>query len=364
MANTGANLKDKLKSPSGTILFIALALSLVALSLGADMWLHLVSSKLLLPWLACFTGVVVLGEIGIPILQQLKTGQVIREDGPQDHLKKAGTPTMGGIFVVPIGIVVALIWSGFNAEVLAACLLTLSFAAIGWFDDWQILFYKSNKGISPLKKLALQGSAAIAFCGWLALTRSDVSLLHFPFQLELPLGLLFWPLALFVIIGGNNATNLTDGLDGLAAGTGAIALMGLAILIGYEHNELVTFCACMSGSYTGFLWHNRNPAKVFMGNTGSLALGGALAATALLGNMLWGLLVVGAIFVWECISVIAQVAYFKATKNSSGVGQRLFKMAPYHHHLELMGWTETQVVGVFYLVGIALVLGAIVLKLA
>jgi phospho-N-acetylmuramoyl-pentapeptide-transferase len=167
---------------------------------------------------------------------------------------------------------------------------------------------------------------------------------------------------MFVLLGSSNATNLTDGMDGLAAGTGAIALIGLALLLGGSHPELSTFCACMGGSYLGFLWHNSNPAKVFMGDTGSLALGGALAAVALLGNMLWGLAVVGVIFIWETITVMAQVGYYKATKDENGVGKRLFKMAPYHNHLELAGWKETQVVGVFYLIGIILVVGAIALS--
>jgi phospho-N-acetylmuramoyl-pentapeptide-transferase len=268
---------------------------------------------------------------------------------------------MGGIFIVPVGVALAAIWSGFHPDVLAAGLLTLAFGAVGWLDDWQILVQKSNKGIAPRTKLLLLAIAAVVFCLWMGLTRS-VDAIALPFHLALPLGLLFWPLAMFVLLGSSNATNLTDGMDGLAAGTGAIALMGLAILIGPAHPELGTFCACVAGSYLGFLWHNSNPAKVFMGDTGSLALGGALAAAALLGNMLWGLAVVGAIFIWETITVMVQVGYYKATKDPNGVGKRFFKMAPYHNHLELRGWYETQVVGVFYLVGMLLVLGAIALS--
>jgi phospho-N-acetylmuramoyl-pentapeptide-transferase len=248
-------------------------------------------------------------------------------------------------------------------QVWAASGLTVGFGLVGWWDDWQILRKKSNKGLSPKMKLILQGLLALVFCGWLTLTRSwlDLTTIDLPFGWVLPLGIFFFPLALFVILGSTNATNLTDGLDGLAAGTGAIALMGMALLIFPKDQALAKFCACMAGSYLGFLWHNRHPAQVFMGDTGSLALGGALAAIALIANMLWGLLVVGLLFVWESISVIAQVSYYKATKNEQGVGKRLFKMAPYHHHLELSGWHETKIVLVFYGVAIGLVWMAIVL---
>lgn len=364
MVDTGIRLKRP-QPLSGMSLTLSLVAGIVALIFGASWYLRLVSLDiLLLPLLFSMIGAIAAGNFAIPILQRLKTGQIVREDGPQAHLQKNGTPTMGGIFILPVGIGIALLWSGFNAQVLAASVLTLAYGAVGWLDDWQILRYKSNKGISPLTKLALLGAAAVGFCVWMAVTHTDVvSNVSLPLQLGLPLGILIWPLAMFVLMGTSNATNLTDGLDGLAAGTGAIALIGLAILMGNNHPELAVFCACMSGSYMGFLWHNRNPAKVFMGDTGSLALGGALAASALLGNMLWGLAIVGAIFIWESISVIAQVTYFKATKNPSGVGKRLFRMAPYHHHLELSGWRETQVVGAFYVIGMLAVLVAVLLKL-
>ncbi|MEM8602525.1 MAG: phospho-N-acetylmuramoyl-pentapeptide-transferase, partial [Cyanobacteria bacterium P01_H01_bin.121] len=174
--------------------------------------------------------------------------------------------------------------------------------------------------------------------------------------LELPLGTLFWPLAVFALTAESNATNLTDGLDGLAAGTGAIVAIGLGVMIMPEHPDLAIFCAAISGSYLGFLVHNRNPARVFMGDTGSLALGGALAAVAIMTNSLWALFIMGGLFVWESISVVLQVSYYKATKNSEGIGKRLFKMAPFHHHLEHVGWTETQVVALFYGVTVLLVL--------
>ncbi len=357
-----------IKFPSGDLLSI-LALTVVGLM---ALLLQLYSQPYRNPFLSllsCSVGVIVAGSFSVPLLQKLKAGQVIREDGPESHLKKGGTPTMGGVFVVPVGLLGSLIWTGFNPEVIGACLLTLGFGIVGWLDDWQILRYKSNKGISPRTKLALQALSTLVFCGWVGFVHPELTTVNLPFNLVLPLGILFFLLIAFVLIGASNATNLTDGLDGLAGGTGAIALMGVGYLIaqGLSFNtyngDLTIFCTCMSGSYLGFLWHNRNPARVFMGDTGSLALGGAIAAASILGNMLWGLLIVGAVFIWEAISVILQVGYYKATKDEQGKGKRLFKMAPYHHHLELSGWSENQVVGIFYIVQSLLVAVAIALSL-
>lgn len=290
-----------------------------------------------------------LGYWVVPLLLRLKTGQVIREDGPQTHLKKVGTPTMGGTFFVPVGVAAALVWSGFAADVVAVSAMTLGYAAIGWLDDWQILRCRSNKGISPRMKLVLQISGAALFCLWLAWNQSgSITTIALPFNFALPLGLLFWPLAAFVLVAESNATNLTDGVDGLAAGTAAIALLGLGALVAPTSSGLMIFCACMSGSCLGFLVHNRNPARVIMGDTGSLALGGALAAVALLTNTLWALFLLSGIFFVETLSVMAQVSYYKATKGPDGIGKRLFKMAPLHHHFELSGWSETQVVATFY----------------
>jgi phospho-N-acetylmuramoyl-pentapeptide-transferase len=366
MVDTGVRVK-RTQSPSGSMLALTLAVGLILLILGTSYFFPAVpSSAILVPLALSCVGVVLSGKFAIPMLRKLKAGQVVREDGPQAHLAKTGTPTMGGIFILPVGLAIALLWSGFNSAVVAACLLTFGFAFVGWLDDWLILRYKSNKGVSPLAKLGLQAPMAVLFCLWLnnylGNTEQSIGLVNLPFGWVLPLGLLFWPLALFVIFGSSHSTNLTDGLDGLAGGTGAIALLGMALLVGAEHPALASFCACLSGSYLGFLWHNRNPARVFMGDTGSLALGAALAATALITNMLWGLVIVGALFVWECLSVIAQVSYFKSTKRSTGVGQRLFKMAPYHHHLELSGWHETQIVATFYISGVALSVLAIAIN--
>jgi phospho-N-acetylmuramoyl-pentapeptide-transferase len=317
---------------------------------------HSVVNSLLIPFIGTALAVAALGFWAVPWLSELKMGQFIREDGPQAHLKKAGTPTMGGIFVVPVGLIAAIIWSNFQADVLAVSFMTASYLAIGGIDDWKSLRNGQNEGLTPKGKLALQIGAAVVFCIWAAtanvntITRS-VTTVRLPFGLMLPLGIMFWALAVFVLLAESNATNLTDGVDGLAGGTGSIALLGMAAVTGVTHPALALFCVCLSGSYLGFLVHNRNKARVFMGDTGSLALGGALGAVGILSGNLWALFILSGIFFVESLSVISQVGYYKATKGPDGKGKRLFKMAPFHHHLELSGWAETQVVGVFYVVG-------------
>lgn len=343
---------------SGTTLSVLLAIALSLVALIFDYQTGRIfnpSVSLTVPFWVCAIATAGLGYWVVPLLRSLKAGQVIREDGPQSHLKKGGTPTMGGIFFIPVGVFVALLWSAFAlgltnlVPVLAVAVLTLSYGFIGWLDDWQILRRKSNNGISPQMKLALQIGFASLFCLWLIFSQStSITTVDLPFGLGLSLGLLFWPLATFVLVAESNATNLTDGVDGLAGGLCAIALLGLGVIVAPAYPGLMIFCACISGSCLGFLAHNRNPAKVFMGDTGSLALGGALASVAILSHSLWSLLLLSGIFLVETLSVIAQVSYYKATKNPDGVGKRLFKMAPIHHHLELSGWSELQVVATFY----------------
>ncbi|HEY9639268.1 MAG TPA: phospho-N-acetylmuramoyl-pentapeptide-transferase [Coleofasciculaceae cyanobacterium] len=348
-------IPDRQIGLSGNHLFLTLSAGLSIASLVLD-WF---AGRTLFSGLGLTLPLVVSGLLAagagfwiVPILRNLKAGQVIRQDGPQAHLKKAGTPTMGGIFFVPVAVLVALLWTRFAPSVVAVSALTLAYGAIGWLDDWQILRRKSNKGISPKLKLALQIGFGILFCLWMFWTQPvGITTLLLPFGLSLPLGALFWLLAAFVLVAESNATNLTDGIDGLAGGTAAIALLGLGALIAPTSPELMVFCACLSGSCLGFLAHNHNPARVFMGDTGSLALGGALAAVALLSHSLFGLLILSGIFLVETLSVIAQVTYYKATKDANGIGKRLFKMAPLHHHFELTGWSETQVVSRFYIVG-------------
>lgn len=251
---------------SGALLFGLLAAGLGAGALYLD-WLAGRSpvqvESLTFPFWICALLTALLGFWVVPALRALKAGQTIREDGPQSHLKKAGTPTMGGIFFVPVALVVSLLWSRFAPPVVAVAGLTLSYGLIGWLDDWQIIRRKSNKGISPRMKLALQVGFGGLFCLWVGLTQpSTIANLALPLGLVLPLGLLFFPIAWFALVAESNATNLTDGLDGLAGGTVAIALLGLGAYIAPTSPELMLFCACLSGSCLGFLVHNRNPARV------------------------------------------------------------------------------------------------------
>ncbi len=351
-----------LTNPSGKSLLLLLTGLLISCSLAFDgiiRGFRATANLISLPLLISALSAASLGYAVIPVLRRLKAGQIIQEDGPQAHLKKAGTPTMGGIFFVPVAIVLAIILSRFSVTVVVVSLTTLAYGFSGWIDDWQILRKKSNKGLSPKANLTLQIIVAIAFCLWLFWSSPNfVTSIALPGGINLPLGLFFWPLAGFVFAAESNATNLTDGVDGLAGGTGAIALLGLAIIIAPEYPDLAIFCVCLSGGCLGFVLHNHNPARVFMGDTGSLALGGALAAVGILTGNLWSLLIVSGIFLVESLSTIAQVTYYKATKDAEGKGKRLFKMAPIHHHLELSGWSETQVVGAFYLINWLLAIAA------
>lgn len=354
--------ENPLFKPTGTQLLGLLA----ALLLGFAVWVESLQQSALVVqlWVPVVVSAAIAGALGfwlVPLLRQLKTGQIIREEGPQAHLKKAGTPTMGGLIFLPVGILLGLVFSGFHPEAIAVSLVTLAYGVIGWIDDWQVLRLKSNKGISPKMKLILQIAVAVIFSLWLAFTRPALTTVEFFAGLSLPLGFLFWAVAGFAMVAESNATNLTDGVDGLAGGTGAIALLGLGALVMPEHPALTLFCACLSGGCLGFIIHNRNPAKVFMGDTGSLALGGALAAVGVLSGHIWGLFIISGIFCIEAVSVIAQVSYYKATKDETGKGKRLLKMAPIHHHLELSGWAETQIVGAFYVINMGLVLLSLVL---
>jgi len=344
-----------------------LALLLVLACLLAD---RLVANAMLtVPLLVALLVSAGVARWGVPRLRQLKLGQVIREEGPQGHHSKAGTPTMGGLLVVPVGVIVGGLVSPGDPRLLAVAAVTLAYMAIGAIDDWRSLTRKTNTGLTPRGKLLLQAGAAAAFLVWAGLggwlgggNPGDVVL---PFGWVLPLGLLIWPLGLFVFLAESNATNLTDGLDGLAAGCGAVVFTGMALqlmLRGHGGDPaLAAFCAAMAGCWLGFLSQNRHPARVFMGDTGSLAMGAALSAVALLSNSLWPLLLMGGVFLAESLSVILQVWVFKATKGADGQGRRLFRMAPLHHHFELGGMPEQGVVIALWatsllLVGLGLVL--------
>ncbi|MFN9548574.1 MAG: phospho-N-acetylmuramoyl-pentapeptide-transferase [Cyanobacteriota bacterium] len=327
-----------------------LAMALLAACLLADAWLA--NSHLSLPFAISALVSVAIAAWGVPKLRRLKLGQVIRQEGPQGHLSKAGTPTMGGLLVVPVGVLVGGWSSPGDPRLVAVAAVTLAYMAIGAMDDWRSLTKRTNTGLTPRGKLALQALAAVLFLlwtgrgGWLGGGAfGDVGL---PLGWVLPLGLLIWPLGLFVFLAESNATNLTDGLDGLAAGCGAVVFTGMGLqLMARGHGgdpSLAAFCAAMAGCWIGFLSQNRHPAKVFMGDTGSLAMGAALSAVALLSDSLWPLLLMGGVFLAESLSVILQVWVFKATKGPDGQGKRILRMAPLHHHFELGGLSEQGVV--------------------
>ena len=357
-----------MKVSDGRLPAALLAILVLAACLAAD-W-RLAPSMITLPLLVA-TGVSAgMAAWGVPRLRRLKLGQVIRDEGPRAHHSKAGTPTMGGLLVVPVGVLVAGLVAPEDPRLLAVAAVTLAFMAIGAVDDWRSLTRQTNTGLKPRGKLLLQAGAALLFLIWAALggwvggaAAGDVGL---PFGWILPLGLLIWPLGLFVFLAESNATNLTDGLDGLAAGCGAIVFTGLGLQLMLRGNDgdpaLAAFCVAMAGCWLGFLSQNHHPARVFMGDTGSLAMGAALSAVALLSNSLWPLLLMGGVFLAESLSVILQVWVFKATKGPDGQGRRLFRMAPLHHHFELGGLSEQRVVLSFWAASLILVVLGLLLR--
>lgn len=304
------------------------------------------------------------GVLAIPILKAVEAGQFVRREGPQAHLSKSGTPTMGGCFFVPCGVMVACVMAQWSLGVIALSIATLLYAAVGFVDDRMILVKKNNRGIPPQLKFALQVAVGMAYLVWLKCNSAPAAFQNIPviMGLTVPVGVAFWPLALFTLTAESNGVNLTDGLDGLAAGTCAAAFAGMGIAILQQGcNSIAVFCACMAGACIGFLAHNSHKARVFMGDTGSLALGGSIAMVGVATNSLLVLFVTTFIFAMESLSVMAQVLYFKHTKKSTGEGRRIFRMAPFHHHLELGGWPappsglqETRVVSVFYVLSVLL----------
>jgi phospho-N-acetylmuramoyl-pentapeptide-transferase len=346
---------------------VLLGLLLLAACLASDRFIA--NSMLTAPLLLAALVAALVTAWGVPRLKRLKMGQVIREDGPQAHLTKAGTPTMGGLLVVPVGVIVGGLISPADPRLLAVAAITLAYMAIGAVDDWRSLTRRTNTGLKPRGKLLLQAGAAVLFLLWTWqgqwLGGPEPISVALPLGWLLPLGLLIWPLGLFVFLAESNATNLTDGLDGLAAGCGAVVFTGLGLqlmLRGHEGDPaLAAFCVAMAGCWLGFLAHNRHPARLFMGDTGSLAMGAALSAVALLSNSLWPLLLMGGVFLAESLSVIAQVWVFKATKGADGQGRRLLRMAPLHHHFELGRLGEEQVVIRFWGASLLLVVLGLVL---
>jgi phospho-N-acetylmuramoyl-pentapeptide-transferase len=298
-----------------------------------------------------FLVTVALGSTFIQFLQSRKFGQFVREEGPQTHLIKAGTPTMGGV-VILMGLVAALlVVARPNAATFATLLLVMVVAGIGFYDDWQKISKKRPEGLSARYKFGLL-MLAVVLADVLAIyyvgVTQTVLVPYFDLSLVLGPGIvgiaLFSGFLMLVIAGTTNAVNLTDGLDGLAAGAGALALLSYTAIAFLERQyDVAIVCGAMVGAIIGFLWYNSHPADIFMGDTGSLAIGGVLAAAAVLTKTELLLPVIGGLFVVEALSVMIQVAVFKLT------GKRVFKMAPIHHHFEFLGWEENKVVVRFWI---------------
>jgi len=341
-------------------------------------------------------------------LTKLKMGQAVRTNGPQSHLIKSGTPTMGGVLIL-IGIAVStLLWADLtNRFIWIVLLVTFGYGVIGWVDDYRKVVHKDPRGMSSREKFFWQSAIGLFAAVYLAFSVSEASnvrvfhlflewvqsgfsvslparadlLLPFVKSMSYPLGLVgFIVLTYLVIVGSSNAVNLTDGLDGLVimpvvlvgSALGVFAyVMGSAVYSKYllfPHipgaGELLIFCSALSGAGLAFLWYNTHPAQVFMGDVGALALGGALGTVAVIVRQEIVLFIMGGVFVAETLSVVLQVSWFKFTKRRYGEGRRIFKMAPLHHHFELSGWKETQVVVRFWIITLILVLvGLSTLKL-
>jgi phospho-N-acetylmuramoyl-pentapeptide-transferase len=310
----------------------------------------------------------IFGGFFIKILRKYQVKENIRDDGPQTHLAKEGTPTMGGLMILLALVVPTLLWADLtNRYIQLILFVTVWMGALGFMDDYLKAKRKQRKGLVARKKFVGQILLGLVFGGILYLAPPDP---NFGTSTELPFfkgyylefGIFYIPFVILVVTGSSNAVNLTDGLDGLAiglVGICAVAFAGLCYVTGRidfsEYldirylkgaGELTVYCGALIGSCLGFLWFNSNPAKVFMGDTGALALGGVLGGLSLLVKKEMLLVVVGGVFVMEAVSVITQVLYFKAT------GKRILKMAPLHHHFELAGWKEQQVVVRFWIIGI------------
>ncbi len=286
----------------------------------------------------------------LPVLKKIKAGQSIREEGPESHQVKSGTPTMGGIVII-VAVLITCLTSGIISRDLLILLFSfIAFGILGFLDDFVKVSLKRNLGLTAKQKLLLQ----IIIAAWIAIYQSQVSV--YGTKIYMPIIDAYWdfgyfyiPFVAFVVVAMVNSVNLTDGLDGLASGTSAIVAAFLALLAGaFGATAPTIFCSAIAGACMGFLLYNRYPAKVFMGDTGSLALGGGLAAAAILMNVELIIPIAGGVFVAEALSVIIQVISFKTT------GKRVFKMAPLHHHFELSGWKETKVVVVFWVVTVLL----------
>ncbi|HET9843410.1 MAG TPA: phospho-N-acetylmuramoyl-pentapeptide-transferase [Gammaproteobacteria bacterium] len=340
---------------------------------------HYITLRSILAALTALAFSLCFGPTLIRWLKVKQLGQMVRDDGPQSHFSKKGTPTMGGALILLAITVATLLWADLrNRYVWITLFVTLSFGLIGWVDDYRKIIKRNSKGLPARWKYLYQsfvGFAAVIYLYFQATTPQETALI-FPFFKDwiLPLGIFYIFFCYFVIVGSSNAVNLTDGLDGLAilptvlvgGALGVFAYVAghkefaeyLAVPYIYGAGELAIFCSSIVGAGLGFLWFNSYPAQIFMGDVGALALGAALGIVAVIVRQEIVLFIMGGIFVLETLSVILQVASFKLT------GQRIFKMAPIHHHFELIGWPEPKVIVRFWILTVILVLlGLATLKL-
>ena len=300
--------------------------------------------------LISFTCTAICCPVLIPVLYKFKFGQQVREDGPKAHLKKSGTPTMGGIMIL-LGIIIgSVFYINKYKLVLPVLLFTVAYGIIGFLDDFLKIKKKKSEGLKGIHKFILQILLTAVFAYYLHIDKVGDSMLvpftgSFNTGYMLSTGSFFIPLVFFIVLGTDNGVNFTDGVDGLCTCVTIIVSIFFAVISIRENIMITPVIASVIGSLMGFLIYNTNPAKVFMGDTGSLALGGFVASVALVMQLPLFIAVVGFIYLIEVLSVIIQVGYFKATK-----GKRFFKMAPIHHHFELSGWSETKVVTVFSIV--------------
>jgi phospho-N-acetylmuramoyl-pentapeptide-transferase len=314
------------------------------------------SARIYLAIVTAFALTAALTPLLLPFLRRLGAGQSIREEGPSSHRSKSGTPTMGGIAILAGASIASIALGGIGGQMPALMFLLFSFAAIGFADDYVKVVRRRNLGLTALQKLMLQILAAGLGAFWLSRVSGSGTAVYIPLiRTQVDFGVFYVAFAVFVVVAMANAVNLTDGLDGLASGVTSIVAACLA-LIGFRtgFSQGAVFSAGILGACLGFLVYNRHPAKLFMGDTGSLALGGALAAAAISMNAAFILPLAGGIFVAEALSVIIQVFVFK-TQN----GRRFFRMSPLHHHFELGGWPENKVVGVFCLATLILCILAV-----
>ncbi len=305
-------------------------------------------NAIILTMVVAFVLAVIVGPLLIPVLRRLKFGQQIRDDGPQGHLKKAGTPTMGGTIILLALTLSFLKFADPSPEYYVLLVACLGYGLVGFLDDYIKIVFKRSLGLTAKQKLLGQLVFAGVVCVLLAANGHE-TYVHIPLT-DIRLDFQWWlyyPFITVMMLGFSNAVNFTDGLDGLLAGTSAIAFGALAVIaMLHTEPEAAVFSAAMVGAVLGFLVFNKHPAKVFMGDTGSLGIGGGLAAVAILTKTELLLLLIGGVFVIEILSVVIQVISFKTT------GKRVFRMSPIHHHYELLGWSEWRVVLTFWLAGL------------